>query len=122
MTKNKWTLIFIGAISTHVLAGDLTPAEEAAAEVGQFLAMPGVAAELGAVPGHEGALAPLMVLRARKYNEQEKLRGINCQQSSEIFQAKLEKAVKESPTPHGKIFSRLYSAYQTADCKEQTQQ
>ncbi|WP_147200849.1 hypothetical protein [Pantoea sp. CCBC3-3-1] len=122
MKKNRWALLFIGAISTHALADDLSPADDAAAEVGQFLAMPGVAVELGAVPGHEGAIAPVILLGARKFNEQAKSRGMDCQRSGEMFQVNLEKSMSEYPTPHGKIFSRLLSAYQIADCKEQSQQ
>lgn len=110
--------LVLGLMTGSAYSNDLSPSEEAATEVGQFLSMPGVAVELGAVPGREGAIAPLMLGAARKFNDQAKAHGMNCEQAGEAYASGMREMNDEHPTPHGSIFSRLLSAYQAADCKE----
>jgi len=118
MKKFGVLIIAWGFISSIAYSNDLSPTEETAAEVGQFLNMPGVAVELGAVPGHEGAIAPLMLGSARKFNDQAKAHGMNCEQAGQTYISVISKMNNENPTPHGGILGRLLAAYQSADCKE----
>ncbi|WLS81207.1 hypothetical protein Q3V30_22355 (plasmid) [Erwinia pyri] len=118
MKKFDVLIIAFGFISHFAYSNDLSASDEAAVEVGQFLSMPGVAVELGAVPGHEGAIAPLMLGAARKFNDQAKAHGVNCEQAGQTYGSLMSKMNDENPTPHGGILVRLLSAYQLADCKE----
>ncbi|MEN4892410.1 hypothetical protein [Erwinia billingiae] len=118
MKKFCLFLIASGLMSCAAYSNDLSPSDEAAVEVGQFLNMPGVAVELGAVPGHEGAIAPLMLGSARKFNNQAKEHGMNCEQAEQNYVSVMRKMNDTNPTPHGGILGRLLSAYQSADCKE----
>ncbi|MFS7198765.1 hypothetical protein AB6866_23150 [Rahnella inusitata] len=111
-------IIAFSFMSGSAYANDLSPSEDAAVQVSQFLNMPGVAVELGAVPGHEGAVAPLMLGAARKFNDQAKAHGMNCEQAGQNYGSVMSKMNDENPTPHGGILGSLLSAYQAADCKE----
>lgn len=118
MKKSGVLIIAFCFMSGFAYSNELSPSEEAAVDIGQFLNMPGVAVELGAVPGHEGAIAPLMLGAARKYNDQAKAHGMNCEQAGQNYGSFMSKMNDENPTPHGGILSRLLSTYQAADCKE----
>lgn len=118
MKKFGVLIVAFSFMSGFAYSNDLSPSDEAAVEVGQFLSMPGVAVELGAVPSHEGAIAPLMLGAARKFNDQAKAHGMNCKQADQTYGSLMSKMNDENATPHGGILGRLLSAYQAADCKE----